>query len=199
MATSEIVAELVKAMDKAAIRSPVLRNGIMAIVEHEGGFGALKPEMGYSRTGNQRIRSIFGQRVARLTERELSELKSNDRRFFNFVYNGSNSVGRQLGNIPDTDDGYNWRGRGPIQLTGRGNYDKYGRLAGYPEIMQDPSLLDRADIGATITIVYIQDRYKGDGFEHLLRVVGNNTKEMADRKTKTFELFMKQHRFDAAA
>jgi len=197
--TSLVVESLVRAMDKCGISDPVVRNGIMAIAAHEGGLGVLKPELGYSKTGNARIRQVFGSRVAGLSENRLSMLKADDKDFFNFVYNGSNSVGRQLGNIPNTDDGYNFRGRGPIQCTGRYNYEHYSSMAGFPEVMEDLDLVNDPVVGAGITVAYIMERYKGDGFEGLLRCVGNNTPDIAARKRSTFAQYSREHRYDISS
>src|SRR5882672_10096250 len=108
---------LVDAMDILGVTDNLVRNGIMAIAANEGGFGEMKPEMGYSHTDNTRIRLIFKDRVAGLSDSGLTSLKASDKAFFDYVYSGSNSIGRQLGNQPGTDDGYNRRGRGPIQVT----------------------------------------------------------------------------------
>lgn len=190
---------LVAAMNKANIRDNTTRNGIMAIAAHEGGFGVMRPELGYSKTANSRIRQVFGSRVASLSDAALDALKSDDRRFFNFVYDGGNNVGKQLGNLPGTDDGYNFRGRGPIQLTGRYNYSRCGGLAGCPTITTDVALVDDPDIGAALTVAYIQDRYKGGGFEQLMACVGNNTPDIAARKRASFNQFMAAHTYDWGA
>jgi predicted chitinase len=186
-------------MDHAAIRDDDTRNGIMAIAAHEGGFGRLRPEIGYSRTANARIRTIFGNRVRSLSDAELNQLKASDRRFFNFVYDGANSIGRQLGNRPGTDDGYNFRGRGPLQFTGRANYVRYGALAGVPEVVDNLELVDDPAIGARMTVAYIKDRYKGGGFDKLMAAVGKSAAGMGERKRATFSQYMKEGRFNYRA
>lgn len=59
---------------------------------------------------------------------------------FNRVYGG------RLGNIPNTNDGYNFRGRGMIQLTGRGWYAKIAEATGFPilacpDLVSDPEYI----------------------------------------------------------
>ena len=47
------------------------------------------------------------------------------------------------------NDGYKFRGRGLIQLTGRGNYEKYKKYSGI-DIVSDPDLASRLDISIDI-------------------------------------------------
>jgi putative chitinase len=59
-----------------------------------------------------------------LSDDELAALKANNRNFFNWVYGAEFEHIHHLGNI-QPDDGFNFRGRGFIQLTGRANYTRY--------------------------------------------------------------------------
>ena len=188
---------LVDAMNKANIRDPIVRNGIMAIASAEGGFGEMKPEIGYSHTSVARIREIFPSRVSSMTDDMIDGLKSNDRTWFNFIYGGDNHVGASLGNVPGTDDGYNFRGRGPIQLTGRYNYTRYAKMIGHPEIVDHPDLLTTdIELGCAVTIAYILDRYKGGGFGALMKAVGNNSDDIRVRKQAAFNDYMVHHAYD---
>lgn len=63
----------------------------------------------------------------------------NPRKLANQVYNG------RMGNRTGTDDGYDFRGRGGSQTTGREAYGKLGAAAGYdllghPDLLNDPDL-----------------------------------------------------------
>src|SRR5579863_2874538 len=160
------------AMDAQVITNNDTRAGIAAIVTGETAF-TFRPEIGYANTPNNRIRTIFGSRVMGLTDEALTALKADDKAFFNQVYGGAWGA-RNLGNT-QPDDGYNFRGRGPIQLTGRGNYVRYGKLCGHPEIVDNPDLLDSdPSIGCAMTVAYIKDRYRGNGWEGLKAAVGNS-------------------------
>lgn len=190
---------LVKAMNEQGISDPLIRNGIMAIAENEGGFGEMKPELSYAGTSASRIRTIFGDRVSNLTDAEIDSMKRDERVWFNFVYSGANHVGHQLGNVPGTDDGFNWRGRGPIQFTGRANYLRYATKAGHPEVMDNPDLVSEPEIGAAMTVAYILDRFHGGDFEDLMASVGTTVGDVVDRKRQAFNTNIAAHAYDAGA
>jgi predicted chitinase len=62
-----------------------------------------------------------------------------------------------LGNRPGTNDGVVYHGRGFIQLTGRANYETYGRelgidLVGNPDLALDP------EVGAKVLALYFKKR-----------------------------------------
>jgi putative chitinase len=57
------------------------------------------------------------------------------------------AYGSRLGNGPiHSGDGYRYRGRGPIQLTGKDNYRRCGAAIGY-DLVTSPDLLSRPDVG----------------------------------------------------
>jgi putative chitinase len=63
---------------------------------------------------------------------------NNEIAFGNKVYNG------RMGNRPGTNDGFNFRGRGGLQLTGRDSYDSIGKscglnLVGNPDLVAAPA------------------------------------------------------------
>lgn len=61
-----------------------------------------------------------------------------------------------LGNF-NPGDGFRYRGRGPIQLTGRGNYRKYGDELGLP-LEQHPEMLEQLDVGFMVAALYWKKR-----------------------------------------
>lgn len=107
----------------------------IAQVAHESKeFTVLEENLMY-RTA-ERIAAVWPRRFK--TVQEAEPYRSNPAALANFVY------ANRLGNgKPLTGDGYRFRGRGPIQLTGRDNYTKAGRalkvdLLAYPEMLLVP-------------------------------------------------------------
>src|SRR5438045_1995844 len=64
--------------------------------------------------------------------------------YFN-KYEQDTKIGKMLGNI-NPGDGYKYKGRGPLQITGRYNYEHYGKLIN-EDLVNDPGLLLIPDIG----------------------------------------------------
>lgn len=139
----------IKAMEEMGITDPNTQIGILSVVAKESGF-KMNPEISYANTSNSRIRNIFGNRVSKLSDRELSTLKKNDAAFFERVY-GKDS-GMSLGNT-QPGDGYRYIGRGFNGLTGRNNYAKYGNLIGY-DLVNNPELLRNPKIAAKVAISF---------------------------------------------
>jgi predicted chitinase len=136
-------------LEKAGIKDPITQLGILGVAAKESSF-KMKPEISYRNTPNKRIRKIFGNRVANMSDSEISNLKQDDRRFFDAMY--GNKSGMKLGNTND-GDGYRYVGRGFNGLTGRANYRKYGNLTGY-DLENNPELLRKPDVAAKVAIAF---------------------------------------------
>ena len=65
---------------------------------------------------------------------------------------------RDLGNT-QSGDGYRYRGRGYVQLTGRANYATFGSMIGV-DLVSDPDLASQPDIAAKLAIAYWNTRVK---------------------------------------
>lgn len=178
-----------RAMDEQGVTDPSMRAGIGAIAAGEGGFKP-RSEEGYGNTSNERIRGIFGGRVAGLSDAELTQLKANPEAFFNKVYGG------RLGNA--ADEGFKYRGRGDFQLTGKGNYERYGKMIGV-DLVNNPDLVNDPAISAKISVAYMKDRYKGGGFEGMKRAVGNPVAETEAVKNAKYAEYLRSGQFAAPA
>lgn len=77
--------------------------------------------------------------------------------FFEEIASGAAYEGRRdLGNT-QPGDGKRYKGRGPIQLTGRANYRTFGAKLGLP-LEQQPLLAARHDVGWRIAAAYWESR-----------------------------------------
>lgn len=182
------------AMDKRRVTDNTLRAAIAAIAMGESGLDP-RSETGYSKTSNARIRTIFGSRVATLSDARLNALKASDADFFELVYGGQ--WGRShLGNT-EPGDGYRYRGRGLFQLTGRSNYVRFGKMTGHPEIVDNPDLANDPAIAAEIAVAYMVDRYKGGGWTGMKSAVGASIGNVDARKDELFREYVANGEFSA--
>ncbi|HTQ33600.1 MAG TPA: TIGR02594 family protein [Stellaceae bacterium] len=184
---------LKKAMTDQGVLDNTLRAGVAAIVAVESDFEP-RSEMSYRHTSPERLRLLFGSRVGDLDDTQLAQLATDDRAFFDRIYGGN--FGRiQLGNI-QPDDGFNFRGRGLLQLTGRSNYARYGGMISV-NLIGDPDLANDPPTSAQIAVAYIRDRFRGGDFNAMKRAVGNSSPDINQRKDQQFAEFLENHEFDA--
>lgn len=115
------------------IDSPLLVAHVMAQISHECGAGRdLVENMNYTA---KRITQVWPTRFPTLAS--AAPFSGNPRALANKVYNG------RMGNRPGSDDGYNFRGRGASQTTGREGYERVAKATGidvvnHPEYLIDP-------------------------------------------------------------
>lgn len=110
-------------------------------------------------TGYQYMREVFPQLKFIEGGRYLSDgellnaLKSGDEFFFDLAY-GIGNPGQTLGNkLPG--DGWKFRGRGYIQITGRATYTNIGKILNVP-LDTDPDLITKdADVASKAAAVYL--------------------------------------------
>lgn len=135
-AVTESMANSSGVLDQIGINTPLRLAHFMAQISHECAKGTMLVEN--LRYSSQRMRQVFPKRFP--DEASTEGFVNDERAFGNKVYNG------RMGNRPETDDGFNFRGRGCIQMTGRDNYTAIGEscgldLANNPDLAADPQNL----------------------------------------------------------
>lgn len=109
-------------------------------MDHEtGGFKRTSENLNYSSL--KRLDEVYGSRI-RKSGVDPKTLLNNPEALANVVYQDKN--GATLGNT-QAGDGWKFRGRGLVQLTGRENYTKVGKALGIdlvnnPELANDPQI-----------------------------------------------------------
>jgi putative chitinase len=164
---------MLKAMDQHKITDPTMRAAIMAQVGHESGnFTMLSENLNYSASGLTKIFPKYFRDVdPKAYERQPAKIA--DR-----VYGG------RMGNGPEgSGEGYKYRGRGFIQLTGKQNYTKFG-FASNPDSVSEPN-------NAAETAIKYMMGYKGDWADivKVTKFVNGGTIGLEDRK-KHFQEYM---------
>jgi putative chitinase len=162
------------------VKDTFLIKAIIANAYKECGLVPQEENLNYSRTSNDRIRSIFGTRVSGLSDAELNKIKSTPKQFAEVVYGKGNALGRSMGNLQD-GDGWTYRGRGYIQITGRNNYKHFGDLTGF-NLIQDPDLLiNDKNVSAMVTVTFVKSGLKKTTFSSqaeadraVTQVIGGN-------------------------
>ncbi|WP_151813005.1 glycoside hydrolase family 19 protein [Acinetobacter junii] len=114
--------------------------------------------------------------------------ESGNFRFMEEIASGAAYEGRKdLGNT-EKGDGTRYKGRGPIQLTGRANYRKYGRALGI-DFESHPEMVSIPSIGLLVACKYwvnnglneIADR---DDLSTITLRINGGTNGIEDRKAK---------------
>lgn len=118
----------------------------LAQIGHESlSLSRVEENLSYSR---KRLPEVFGKRIAAT---ELDAFVHQPEKLGNRVYAGRNGNGNEA-----SGDGYLYRGRCPVQITGRGNYRHIGQLIGQP-LEQQPQLLLDVEVGAAAAAAYWKD------------------------------------------
>jgi len=113
-----VIAMLPDTMAKFELNTPLRLAHFLAQAGHEsGGFKALNENLNYGAKG---LRGIFGKYFP--TDAKALEYERKPEKIANLVYGG------RMGNGPEASgEGYKFRGRGFIQLTGKDNYTAFSK------------------------------------------------------------------------
>ena len=126
-----VIAQIPETAAKFNITSNLRLAHFLAQCGHEsGGFRAVQENLNYSAKGlSTTFRKYF------LTEAAAGPYARNPQKIASKVYGG------RMGNGPEsTGDGFKFRGRGYIQLTGRDNYTRFAKFIG-EDTVNNPDLV----------------------------------------------------------
>lgn len=124
--------EVLKAAMKYYKMTPERAAHFFAQTNHEsGGFAKFQENLNYGAKG---LRGIFGKYFP--TDQMAVAYERKPEKIANKVYGG------RMGNGPESSgDGWKYRGRGALQLTGKDNYKALSQYLGKPEILTNPDLV----------------------------------------------------------
>jgi len=126
-----VIAQIPDTIQKFGIDTPVKLAHFLAQCGHEsGGFKLTQENLNYGAKG---LLSIFKKYFP--TEAKAKEYERKPEKIANLVY------GSRMGNGPETSgEGYKFRGRGYIQLTGKDNYKAFDAVV-TEDILANPDLV----------------------------------------------------------
>ncbi len=113
-----VLAQIPQVMEKFQINTPLRLCHFLAQCAHESGnFKAVSENLNY---GPVALLKIFGKYF---NEKNVEAYARNPEKIANIVY------GNRMGNGPESSgDGFKYRGRGYIQLTGKVNYQSFDKV-----------------------------------------------------------------------
>jgi predicted chitinase len=134
---------------------------VLSNVAKESGFESKAENLDYSKTANERIRSIFGARAKGKTDEELAAIKKDPKLMGEMMYGATTKIGQSMGNT-EPGDGFKYRGRGYIQLTGKSNYAAASKaIFGDNRLVANPDLASDPSVAAQISAWFTEKQGKG--------------------------------------
>jgi putative chitinase len=167
--------------------SPIRAAHFFAQTSHEtGGFKAFSENLNYSAQG---LQGIFGKYFPGTLEESYARQpeKIANRVYADRMGNGNEASG----------DGWKFRGRGALQLTGKANYEAFAKYLGNNEVMENPDLV--ATKYSFESAMFFFERNKlwaicDQGINDaailtLTKRINGGTHGLEDRKAKTYKYY----------
>ena len=152
-------------------------NAVLGNVMKESGGKVINENLNYGKTSNDRIRSIFGSRAKGKTDEELNSIKSSPESMGEFMYGKDTKIGQSMGNL-EPGDGFKYRGRGYIQLTGKSNYAAASQaIFGDDTLVKNPDLVNDPKIAADVVAWYMEK-----GKSRMAKAMGIDDKNMTQEQ-----------------
>jgi hypothetical protein len=122
----------------------------------ESGGKTQDENLNYKNTSNDRIRSIFKSATAGKSDAEINEMKSSPEKMAEANYGAGTKLGAGMGNT-EVGDGWKYRGRGFIQLTGKSNYTAASKaIYGDDRLVKNPDMANDPAVAAEISAWYMK-------------------------------------------
>jgi len=157
-----IQSDLMAAFAQEGITDEKTQIALLANIKKESGFKPISENLNYTSTA--RLKEVFPSKTKNLSDEELKKYTNNPEGLAELVYGG------RMGNT-EPGDGFKYRGRGFIQLTGKNNYASMGAALNLP-LVDNPDLANDPVVAARIAARYIKDANLRKSF---------NTQEEANR------------------
>ena len=144
-------------LQKRGITDPGQIAAILGNVSKESGFIPQSENLNYSGRSNNDIKTIFGSRATGKSDTELNSIKQDHTKMGEFMYGANTEIGQKMGNI-EPGDGFKYRGRGFIQITGKKNYaaaSKY--IFGDDRLVKNPDMANDRSVAAQITAWFMSN------------------------------------------
>lgn len=145
------------AMSEYGLTNPYAQAALLANIEKESGFKPKSENLNY--TSIERIRTVF-TRLKKYSDEELqAKAVKNPEGMAELVYGMNDKIGRSMGNT-EPGDGWKYRGRGFIQITGKNNYAKYGKMIGV-DLVGSPDMANDPVVAAKLASAFVMTGLKG--------------------------------------
>ena len=167
--------------------TPIRAAHFFAQTSHEtGGFKAFSENLNYSAQG---LQGIFGKYFPGTLEESYARQpeKIANRVYADRMGNGNEASG----------DGWKYRGRGALQLTGKANYEAFAKYLGHNEVLENPDLV--ATKYAFESAMFFFERNKlwticdkginDAAILELTKRINGGTHGLEDRKAKTYKYY----------
>jgi putative chitinase len=169
--------------------TPIRAAHFFAQTSHEtGGFKAFSENLNYSADGLNKIFPKYFKNAGR----NAAEYARNPEKIANIVY-----ASRMGNGDPASGDGWKFRGRGALQLTGKANYEAFAKYLGNNEVLENPDLV--ATKYSFESAMFFFERNKlwsicDQGINDaailaLTKRINGGTHGLEDRKAKTYKYY----------
>ena len=167
--------------------TPIRAAHFFAQTSHEtGGFKAFSENLNYSAQG---LQGIFGKYFPGTLEESYARQPE---KIANRVYSS------RMGNGDEASgDGWKFRGRGALQLTGKANYEAFAKYLGNNEVLENPDLVATKYSFESAMFFFERNKLwaicdKGINDAAILELtkrINGGTHGLEDRKAKTYKYY----------